>query len=74
MRGCVVKKTNMFEVKDVGKLLDEPIGCLLLPDDDEIVDVAKNGKLVAFPDASITFQLLEMQLLLPKFWRCAQAI
>ena len=71
----------MFEVKDVGKLLDEVVGCSLLADDDQVVDVTENCKVLAYPNASITFKLFKMQLckccaqmLLPKFWRCAQAI
>ena len=50
----------MFEVKDVGKLLDEVVGCLLLADDDQIVDVAENNEVVAYPDASIAFKLFKM--------------
>ena len=50
----------MFEVKDVGKLLDELVGCLLLADDDQVVDVAENSQLMAYPDPSITFKLLKM--------------
>ena len=52
----------MFEVKDVGKLLDEVLGCSLLADDDQIVDVTENGELLAYPNASITFKLFKMQL------------
>ena len=75
------KKADMFEVKDVGKLLDELLGCLLLADNDQVVDVAENAKLMAYPDASVTLQLLKMQLwkrcaqmLLPKFWCGTQTI
>ena len=50
----------MFEVKDVGKLLDEVVGCSLLADDDQIVDVTENCKLLAYPDALITFKLFKM--------------
>ena len=71
----------MFEVKDVRKLLDELVGCLLPADDDQIVDVAENSAVVAYPDASVAFELFKMklckrcaQMLLPKFWRCAQAM
>ena len=71
----------MFEVKDVGKLLHEVVGCLLLADDYQIVDVAENGEVIAYPNASVAFKLFKMklgkccaQMLLPKFWRCAQAI
>ena len=35
--GCG-KDADMFEVKDIGKLLDEVVGCSLLADDDQIVD------------------------------------
>ena len=41
-RLCCGKDADMFEVKDVGKLLDESVGCLLLADDDQVVDVAEN--------------------------------
>ena len=36
------------------------VGCLLLADDDQIVDVAENSEVVAYPDASITFKLFKM--------------
>ena len=52
----------MFEIKDARTLLDELVGCLLLADDDEVVDVAENSNLMAYPDTAIRFQLLEMQL------------
>ena len=39
----------MFEVKDVGKLLDEVVGCSLLADDDQIVDIAENCEVVGLP-------------------------
>ena len=74
------KKTHMFEVKDGRELLDELVGCLLLADDDEVVDVAEDRKLMAYPNTAIRFQLLKMQLrqccaqmLLPEFGRTAQA-
>ena len=39
------------------KLLDELVGCPLLADDDyEVIDVAENGKLMAYPDTAISFQ------------------
>ena len=56
------KKADMFEVKDARKLLDERVGCLLLADDDQVVDVAENIKLMAYPHIPIRFQLLKMQL------------
>ena len=59
-RLCRGKKTDMFAVKDVGKLLDELVGCLLLADDDQVIDVAEDGKLVAYPNLSIAFKLLKM--------------
>ena len=40
------KKTDMFEVEDGRKLLDELVGCLLLADD-EVIDVAEDSKLMA---------------------------
>ena len=71
------KNTNMFEVKDVGKLLDEVVGCGLLADDYQIVDVAENREVVGYPNASVAFKLFKMktgkrcsQMALPKFWRC----
>ena len=57
---CWRKNTHMFEVKDVGKLLDEVVRCSLLADDDQVVDVAKNRKVVAYPDASVALQLFKM--------------
>ena len=67
----------MFEVKDGGKLLDEVVGCSLLADDDQIVDVGKNREVVAYPDASVALKLFKMkagkccsQMALPKFGRC----
>ena len=51
----------MFEVEDVGKLLDEVVGCSLLTNDDQVVDVAKNREVVAYPNASITFELFRMK-------------
>ena len=66
----------MFEIKDVGKLLDEFVGSLLLADDYQIVDVAENVEVVAYPDTSVALKLVKMklgkccaQMLLPKFWR-----
>ena len=50
----------MFEVKDVGELLDELAGCLLLADDYQIVDVAEKSEVVAYPNASIAFKLFKM--------------
>ena len=57
--GCQ-KNADMFEVKDVGKLLDEVVGCSLLADDDQVVDVTENCKMLAYPNASITFKLFKM--------------
>ena len=66
----------MFEVKDVGKLLDEVVGCSLLADDDQIVDIAETRKVVAYPNASVALKLFKMktgkgcsQMALPKFGR-----
>ena len=44
----------MLEVKDVGKLLDEVVRCHLLADDDQIVDVTEDCKMVTYPYDSIT--------------------
>ena len=57
--GCR-KNADMFEVKDVGKLLDEVVGCSLLTDDDQIVDSAENCEVLAYPNASIAFELFKM--------------
>ena len=71
----------MFEVKDVGKLLDEGVGCCLIADDDQVVDITKDCEVVAYPDASVAFKMLKMkagkccsQMLLPEFRRRAQAV
>ena len=53
---------DMFEVKDVGKLLDEVVGSGLLADDDQIVDVAENREVVAYTNAPVAFKLLKMKL------------
>ena len=44
----------MFELKDARKLLDELVGCLLLADDDQVVDIAENSKLMAYPHSDQT--------------------
>ena len=71
------KDTHMFEVKDVGKLLDAVVGCSLLADDYQIVDVAEDCEVVAYPCASVALKLFKMkagkrcsQMALPKFGRC----
>ena len=43
----------MFEIKDVGKLLDEVVGCLLLTDDDEVIDVAESSEMLAYTHRSL---------------------
>ena len=84
------KKAYIFEFEDGRELLDELVCCLLLADDhddddddddDEVVDVAEDRELMAYPNTTIRFQLLKMQLwqccaqmLLPKFGCCAKAI
>ena len=42
------KNVDTFDVKDVGKLLDEVVGCLLLADDYQIVDIAEDREVVAY--------------------------
>ena len=76
-RLCWRKNTHMFEVKDVGKLLDEVVRCSLLADDDQVVDVAENCEVVAYPYASVALQLFKMEagkccskMALPKFGCC----
>ena len=72
------KNTHMFEVKDVGELLDEVAGCnAWSPMMIKIVDVAENCEVVAYPDASVALELFKMkagkccsQMALPKFGRC----
>ena len=55
------KNADMFEVKDVGKLLDEVAGCCLLADDDQIVDIAKYREVVTYPNASVALKLFKMK-------------
>ena len=50
--GCG-KRTDVFGFKDARKLLDELVGCLLLADDDQVVDIEENSKLMAYPHTTI---------------------